>query len=94
MAINQEKKREQAVALRYNNDTENAPRVVAKGSGALAVKIKEMAKEGGVPITENPDLVELLSFVEIDSEIPSELYGAVAEILSWVYRANEEMKLK
>ena len=94
MSSEKEQKRDRAVALRYNKESENAPKVVAKGSGKIADEIKRVAQESGVPISQNPDLVELLSFVELDSEISSELYGAVAEILSWVYKANEEMKLK
>jgi flagellar biosynthesis protein len=88
------KKREKAVALRYKSDTDSAPRVVAKGEGYIATRIREIAQEHGVPVSRNDDLVELLAQVELDREIPSELYGAVAEILSWIYRANESIKME
>ena len=85
------KPRDQAVALRYKKD-ETAPRVVAKGSGSIAQKIRETATANGIPVHKDDDLVELLSAVEINHEIPPELYAAVAEILSWLYRANEAVK--
>lgn len=85
--------RDKAVALRYNKEREDAPRVIAKGEGNIADKIIALAKESGIPITEDRDLVELLSLVELDQEIPSELYGAVAEVLSWIYKANDQFKI-
>ncbi len=83
---------EKAVALRYNSETESAPRVVAKGSGSCANRIRRIADENGIPITRDDELVEFLAKVDLDQEIPSELYKAVAEILSWVYRANDMIK--
>ena len=83
---------EKAVALRYDEKKESSPRVVAKGKGYVAQKIKAIAKENNIPIRHNDELVELLSQIDIDREIPQELYAAVAEILSWIYRANEEMR--
>ncbi len=83
---------EKAVALRYNRKEDNAPRVVAKGEGLIAQKIREIAKAHNIPIHRDDDLVELLAMVELDREVPMELYGAVAEILSWIYRANEDMR--
>jgi flagellar biosynthesis protein len=85
-------KREKAVALRYKSEKDSAPKVVAKGEGLVAKRILEVAREHGIPVSQNDDLVELLAQVELDREIPSELYGAVAEILSWIYRANESIK--
>ena len=84
--------RERAVALKYRTNEDNAPRVVAKGQGNLARKIKEIARSSGIPVLQDNDLVELLAQIDIDREIPPELYAAVAEILSWIYRANKEMK--
>ena len=84
--------RERAVALRYDREKEGSPRVVAKGEGLIAQKIREIAEEHNIPIHRDDDLVELLAQVELDREIPVELYGAVAEILSWIYRANEAMR--
>ena len=83
---------EKAVALRYDEKKESSPRVVAKGKGYIARKIKAIAKEHNIPIRHDDDLVELLAQIDIDREIPKELYAAVAEILSWIYRANEEMR--
>jgi len=83
--------RDQAVALRYKKDTEAAPRVVAKGKGEIARQIKALAQKNGIPLHRDDDLLELLAQVDIDREIPPELYAAVAEVLSWIYRANAEM---
>jgi len=75
-----------AVALMYNSDTP-APMCVAKGIDHLALKIKEKAKECGVPVVENPPLARLLyRSVEIDRPIPADLYQAVAQVLAYVYR--------
>lgn len=83
-------KRDRAVALRYREKEDQAPKVVAKGEGTIAQRIKELALENGIPIHRDDTLVELLAEIDIDREIPSELYSAVAEILSWIYRANNE----
>ncbi len=80
-----------AVALKYNAVEDNAPRVSAKGQGAVAEKIIEIAKESGVPIKEHGDLVEILSRLDLNVEIPPETYVIVAEILSWVYRLNRKV---
>ena len=71
------------VALEYGSQA--APRVVAKESGAKAEAIIAEAKRQGVYIAEDPQLVELLGQLELDSEVPENLYTAVAVILSWVY---------
>jgi flagellar biosynthesis protein len=84
--------REKAVALRYREKEGAAPRVVAKGEGLVAQKIKELAATHGIPIRRDDDLVELLAQVEIDREIPPELYAAVAEVLALIYRANENAR--
>jgi flagellar biosynthesis protein len=75
-----------AVALHY--DRKGAPRVVAKGRGTVGDKIVEMAREHGVPIEENEVLAGALSQVELDDEIPVELYKAVAEVLTFVLRVS------
>jgi flagellar biosynthesis protein FliR/FlhB len=76
-----------AVALKYEEGKSNAPVLVAKGSGYVAIKIKEIAKESGVPIIENKPLARLIfNEVELEREIPSEMYQAVAEILALVYK--------
>lgn len=75
-----------AVALKYE-EGQNAPVLVAKGLDAVALKIKEIAKDNDVPIIENRPLARLIyKEVEIDMEIPAEMYQAVAEILALVYK--------
>jgi len=86
------KEKEKAVALRYDEHKENAPRVIAKGEGHIAQKIKLIAQENNIPVHQDDALIELLAQVDIDYEIPPELYAAVAEILCWIYRANNELK--
>lgn len=68
--------------------TGHAPRVVASGRGSVAEQILEIAFAKGVPVREDPDLVELLAAVELETEIPVDAIAAVAEILSYIYRAN------
>ncbi len=75
-----------AVALSYQTGMA-APRVVAKGMGAIALKIREVANESGVPILEAPPLARALhKHADLDAEIPSALYNAVAEVLAYVYQ--------
>lgn len=78
-----------AVALEYERGTRNAPRVTAKGRGELARRIVEVAEENGVVIDANGPLAEALCGVELDEEIPMELYEAVAEIIGFVLRATD-----
>ncbi|MBW1729656.1 MAG: flagellar biosynthesis protein FlhB [Deltaproteobacteria bacterium] len=76
-----------SVALRYDSMTMNAPKVVAKGADRIAFKIREVAKDHGIPLVENRSLAQnLYKSVDIGEEIPSSLYQAVAEILAYVYR--------
>ena len=79
-----------AVALRYNDDEEAAPRVMAKGQRVMAERIKEVARQFGVPIMRNVPLAHALHDVEIGEEIPEELYEAVAEVLNFVYQLEAE----
>jgi flagellar biosynthesis protein len=74
----------QAAALSYKKG-DYAPRVIAKGKGALAEAIIEIARESGVYVHESRELVEMLLQVDIDRDIPPELYRAVAELLAWIY---------
>lgn len=76
-----------AVALDYERGTRDAPRVIAKGRGELARRIVAVAEESGVVIDANGPLAEALAGVELDEEIPIELYEAVAEIIGFVLRA-------
>lgn len=75
-----------AVALEYEG--EGAPRVTAKGSGHIAEQILESAKTHNIPIQEDPELVELLSQVALDDEIPAVLYEAVAQVLIFAYELS------
>jgi flagellar biosynthesis protein len=76
----------QAVALRYQADQDRAPKVVAKGQGAVAQRIIELARARGIPIRQDKNLVQVLSLLELDQQIPPSVYRAVAEILAFVYR--------
>ena len=78
-------KRQMAVALAYQSGNA-APKVVARGRGIIAQAIIERAKEHGVFVHESAELVGLLMQVELDEQIPPQLYLAVAEVLAWVYR--------
>jgi flagellar biosynthesis protein len=80
--------RKRAVALRYDQARESAPRVVAKGAGAVAEAIVRAAAAADVSIVRNPELTEALLALELDSVIPEELYAVVAEVLAFVYRAK------
>jgi flagellar biosynthesis protein len=80
--------KKQAVALSYDHQAGSAPKVVASGRGELAQKILAAARQAGVDIVEDPDLLEVLGKVPVGQEIPVELFSAVAEILAFVYRAN------
>lgn len=77
-----------AVALRYEADSGKAPTVVAGGRGAVAEQILELAYQLGIKVREDADLAQLLSTLDIESEIPPEAFAAVAEILIYIYRAN------
>ncbi len=80
--------RKRAVALRYDAAKEQAPRVVASGSGLIAQRIIEIAREQGIAIHEDADLTQTLAALDLGTEIPEPLYRAVAEVLAFVYRVN------
>lgn len=86
---NQEKK---AVALRYRRDHDRAPRVVAAGKGELARRIIAAAREYGVPLYEDQELVSLLLRLTPGTEVPPELYRAVAEVLVFIYGLDRGSK--
>lgn len=88
-------KPKQAVAIIYDEKgSGRAPKVLASGKGFLAEKIVETAREAGIHIHEDPNLVELLAKVPVGDEIPVELYQTVAEVLAFVYQINEKFKHK
>lgn len=84
--------KQKAVALRYDTKKENAPRVIGKGQGDIASTIIKLAHENDIPIKEDADLVELLSKVDIDKEIPGNLYKAVAEVFTFLYRVTGDKR--
>ena len=82
-----------AVALKYDSETMHAPRVVAKGQGLIAQRIRQIAIEAGVPILERKPLARALyRLVEVGQEIPEQFYSAVAEILAYVYELTRKAK--
>jgi flagellar biosynthesis protein len=86
--MKQDKKRTVAAAIKYDPDKDAAPRLTAKGKGYVADKIIELAKKHDIPIKSDPGLVEILNRLDIDEQIPLEVYRAVAEILAFVYSLN------
>jgi flagellar biosynthesis protein len=83
-----------AVALRYAPGETAAPRVVAKARGEGAERILALAREHGVPVREDRDLLELLALCELGEEIPEELYQVVAELVHCLWRLNEDLALR
>ena len=83
-------KMKKAVALKYKPGDDHAPRVTAGGAGRVAERIIEMARKHGIPVKDDPDLVEVLSRLDLHDEIPPELYVVVAELLAFVYRLNHD----
>ena len=77
-----------AAALEY--DGKGAPRMTAKGSGLIAEQIIQRAEAAGVPVREDPALTRLLTTLDLGTEIPPELYCAVAEIIAWVYKIDRK----
>ena len=78
------------VALRYERAEEAAPRVAAQGAGEVGERILELAAEHGIPVREDRDLLELLAACDLGESLPIELYGAVAEVLAFLYRVNAD----
>jgi flagellar biosynthesis protein len=83
-----------AAAIRYDSAKDDAPRLTAKGKGHVAEKIIELARRHNIPIRTDQALVHILSKLDLDRQIPPELYRAVAEILAFVYSANETYREK
>ena len=84
-------KMKKAVALGYKEAVYNAPKVLATGKGKQATKMINLAKEHGVPIKEDEDLVEILSKLDLGDEIPQNMYKAVAEVFAFIYQmANKK----
>lgn len=79
-----------AAALHYEEGSKTAPVLTAKGKGSVAERIVELAKQHEIPITQDADLMEILERVEIDTEIPLEVYAVVADIFAWIYKLNRK----
>ncbi|GGM21295.1 hypothetical protein GCM10011351_03930 [Paraliobacillus quinghaiensis] len=82
-------KPKKAVALRYDVNQDFAPKVSATGKGHVAEKILEKAKQSNVPIQEDPNMIELLSELNINEKIPEDLYQAVAEVFAYIYQVDK-----
>lgn len=80
---------QKAAALKYDKETQSAPKVLAKGKGELAQKIMQKAKEFDIPLFANETLINSLVDLELDQEIPGELYQAVVEVFIWLMQ-NEK----
>lgn len=83
-----------AVSLEYDAQKNQAPMVTAKGQGPIADKIISLANQHNIPIKEDPDLVQVLSKVDINQEVPPAVYQVVAELLTFVYQVNESYREK
>ena len=79
-----------AVALKYDQEKNRAPEVTAKGTGNTAKNIIKIATQNNIPIKKDEDLVNMLSEIELNKEIPIELYQAVAEVFSFIYGITNE----
>ena len=82
-----------AVALKYDENSMNAPQVISKGTDLIAMKIRDLAKQHAVPVLESPMLARALyAHAELDQPIPAALYTAVAQILAYVYRLKAALR--
>ena len=81
-----------AIALKYDAARDQAPKITAKGNGYVADKIIALAREKGIPMQEDADLVRVLSQFDLNQEIPPSLYQVVAELLAFVYRLNQDYR--
>lgn len=79
-----------AVALAYKPGVDRAPKVTAKGRGRVAEKIIELARQNHLALQKDPDLVEALSWLDLNQEIPEDLYIVVAELLAFLHSVNGE----
>lgn len=89
----QEYPNKKAVALRYRKDEGKAPKVVAKGRGYTAESILQAAQKNAVPVYQDKTLVSMLMAIDLDREIPAELYTVVAEVLAYVYRIDKRKRM-
>lgn len=90
--MKEENKIESAVALSYDSETEEAPKIAGKGKGDLAKRMIQLAHENNIPIQKDESLVELLSKLQVNETIPEELYQVVAEIFAFIYKLDHLSK--
>ncbi|MDX8046922.1 EscU/YscU/HrcU family type III secretion system export apparatus switch protein [Gracilibacillus sp. S3-1-1] len=90
----QERYKKRAAALRFDPESEVAPRLTASGKGYVAEEIIERAKENNVPIQSDPSLVQMLSEININEQIPEELYQVVAEVFAYIYQIDKKLENK
>ena len=81
---------QRAVALGYDSNRDDAPRVLASGKGKIAEEIISVARKNGIPIQDDPILTAALMEIDINKTIPPELYRVVAEVLSYIYRIQKK----
>jgi flagellar biosynthesis protein len=86
------KKKKRAAALRYNQNIDKAPKLIAKGQGEIAEEIIKRAKEHNIYIKEDADLIEVLYSLDINEEIPESLYLVIAKLLTELYEINKKYK--
>lgn len=86
-------KRQRAVALQYDIVNRSAaPKVLARGQGDLAQRILDVARENGIPLYKDPELVEVLGQLDVGTQIQPDLYQAVAEVLIFIYKMNKKRR--
>ncbi len=83
-----------AVSLKYDKIKQNAPKLIAKGKGSIALNIIDVAQKHNIPIKKDEDLLQMLSQIEVNEEIPTELYSAVSQIFSFIYELSNEQEDK
>jgi flagellar biosynthesis protein len=86
------KAKKSVIAIKYDVEGGKAPKIIATGKGSIADMILQVAEENRIPFFEDPSLADLLSKLDIDSEIPPELYTLVAEVLAFVYQLDKLAK--
>lgn len=92
MTSKKNKPLQKAVSLKYKMGKDPAPKVTAKGQGLVAERIIALAREHKIPIKEDPDLLQVLSQVEVNQEVPPSIYQMIAELLAFIYKVNNEYK--
>jgi len=90
MSERDQKHNKRAVALTYDAIKDRAPRITAKGQGKLAERIIALAEEHNIPIKKDTDLVQVLYRLDLETEVPPELYAVIAEIFAFVYSLNQK----